>query len=240
MPGSTGPRGSCKRQVLADLLPGEVGASLPGLILAWATVIRADQTGGRTMTTAAQSSVNWTAVAAPIAVSVAALAFTILSFWWLQARRGRLVAYVPHVYAANFQLSSFRLRLPLTVYNTGARTLVVTELQLVFPDDDVTVPVITFRKTLKPLTDDVVDFAHPFAVSGRDTASRFVEFGTRHWSPKLETRHRVRIEVRTGDAEGWSELLTTSLVTPTADKAKGYIAHPRDSAYDAARLPEIE
>jgi hypothetical protein len=173
-----------------------------------------------------------------LAVAALALVFTIGSFWWIQVRRGQLVSYEPQTYSG-YIMSGFRLRLPLTIYNTGARTLVVIDLRLRFVDQDVTAPVITFRRTVKATTGDVEDFAHPFAVPGRSAVSRFVEFGTKHWAPDPDTWYRLRVEVRTGDDGEWSELLEFELSSPEKEKAGIYIAYRRDPADDAPPLPDV-
>jgi hypothetical protein len=173
-------------------------------------------------------------------IAVLALVSTIGSFWWIWVRRGHLEAYEPQTYACYMIGDSCRLRLPLAIYNTGARTLVVTDLRAVFVDQDVRVPVISFRHSIKPLTGDVADFAHPFAVAGRQTASRFVEFGRRDWAPDTATEYRVRVDVRTGDDGHWSGLVTVVLTTPQPDKAGVYIAHRRDPRDDAPPLPVVD
>ena len=65
-------------------------------------------------------------------VAVLALLFTVASFWWLYARRGSLEVGQPGAYAF---ASKVRLRLPLAFYNTGARSLIVTDLQVLLVDD---------------------------------------------------------------------------------------------------------
>ena len=70
-------------------------------------------------------------------VSVAALIFTVASFWWLQARRGKLImSSIPAF--SGYVATDRRLgvRLPIWLYNTGARTRLVDELRLVFPSWD--------------------------------------------------------------------------------------------------------
>jgi hypothetical protein len=171
-----------------------------------------------------------------LAVLVAsfALGFTISSFWWIQVRRGRLVSYEPQVYAGYILLDGFRLRLPLTIYNTGARALTVIDLRVVFLEDAITVPVITFRTSLKPHTDDVSDFAHPFAVPGRQAVSRFVEFGRKGgWVPRTAATYRVRVDARTGDDGKWRRLVDIELTSPDHGTAGSYIAHRRDPADEA-------
>jgi hypothetical protein len=174
---------------------------------------------------------------ASVAVALLALAFTIGSFWWIWVRRGHLEAYEPQTYAGYLMGDSFRLRLPLTVYNTGARTLVATDMRAVFVDHGVTVPVITFRHSIKPLSGDVADFAHPYPVAGRQSVSKFVEFGRKDWAPNPATEYRVRVEVRTGDDGAWSELVTVNLTSPDPATASSYIAYRRDPADDAPPLP---
>jgi hypothetical protein len=176
---------------------------------------------------------------AAVIVAALALLFTVASFWWIQVRRGRVVSYEPQTYSGYIMSGGFRVRLPLTIYNTGARTLVVVDLRLSFVDQDVTVPVITFRRTVKPTTGDLEDFAHPFAVPGRSAVSRFVEFGTKHWAPNPDTRYRLRVEARTGDDGEWSKLLEFELSSPEKEKAGVYIAYRRDPADDAPPLPDV-
>ncbi len=70
-------------------------------------------------------------------VSVAALIFTVSSFWWLQARRGKLImSSIPAF--SGYVATDRRLgvRLPIWLYNTGTRTRLVDELRLVFPSWD--------------------------------------------------------------------------------------------------------
>jgi len=166
-------------------------------------------------------------------IALSALAFTIASFWWLQARRGRLTSFEPQAYACYVQPSGFRPRLPLTIFNTGARTIVVTDLRARFDDVGRTAPVITFRRSLKPGPDDVADFAHPFPVPGRSATSHFVEFGSDDWTPPLGNRWAVRVDVQTGGHD-WAQLVTVELTPPPAEKAGAYIAHRRSPAQDKA------
>jgi hypothetical protein len=169
-----------------------------------------------------------------VVVACFALLFTVTSFWWIHVRRGHLVSYEPQVFAGYVLQHQFRLRLPLTIYNTGARTLTVTDLRAVFQDEGVIVPVITFRHSLKPVSGDVADFAHPFPVGGRQAVSRFVEFGLKSgWAPAKGTKYRVRIDVRSGDSAEWAPLTNFALTTPTPETASSYIAHRRDPADDA-------
>jgi hypothetical protein len=166
-------------------------------------------------------------------ISAFALVFTIGAFWWIQVRRGHLVSYPPDVYSGYLGQQGFRLRLPLTIYNTGAKTLVVVDLRATFVAESTAAPAITFRSSLKPVKDDVLDFAHPFPVDGRRAVMWFVEFGRSDWSPQPKTRYEVRVDARAGDRRMWSELVRVTLTTPNAETASHYITHrcdPTDSA----------
>ena len=97
-----------------------------------------------------------------------ALLFTVASFWWLYARRGSLEVGQPGAYAF---ASKVRLRLPLAFYNTGARSLIVTDLQVVLADDAARPPLpwIATISQVRPDNSNERDFATPFAVAGRAT-----------------------------------------------------------------------
>ena len=163
-----------------------------------------------------------------IAVGVCALLFTVASFWWIQLRRGRLVSFEPQTYSGYVQAGAFRLRLPLTIYNTGAVSLVVTDLRVVFTGDGQVAPAITFRSTLKPLSSDVIDFVHPFPVRGREAVTKYVEFGSRSWAPEQGTCYEISVGLRTGDDGKWTQLLRTQVTTPSGEGAGAYITHRRD------------
>src|SRR6266496_3174530 len=70
---------------------------------------------------------------ASIAVASLALVFTIGSFWWLNARQGRLKSFEPQSFAACRTPDILRLRFPLVFYNTGAKPIVVQDMRLSFP-----------------------------------------------------------------------------------------------------------
>lgn len=182
--------------------------------------------------------IETTSVPAAIVISILALAFTVASFWWMNVRSGHLTSFEPQTYSGYMKEQSFRLRLPLTIYNTGAKTLVVTDLRVVFLKEAVVVPVITFRSSLKPVSADVVDFAHPFSVPGRQAVTRFVEFGRQDWSPEYEMQYAIAVEARTGKAKEWVELVCVELTAPEPTTGVRYIAHRRDPA-DEAPPPDV-
>lgn len=113
-------------------------------------------------------------------VALAALLFSIVSFWWLQARRGKLkMSSIPAFSGHIAHDGRIALRLPVLLYNTGARTRVVDELRLVIPSWDHPIgDWQTFHSTLEPRSGptDRDDFAGPYAIDGRRAVMRFVKF----------------------------------------------------------------
>ena len=119
-------------------------------------------------------------------VAVMALLFAVASFWWLYARRGSLEVGRPGAYAF---ANKVRLRLPLAFYNTGARSLIVTDLQVVVTEDAAQPPLgwIATVSQLRPDSNNERDFATPFVVAGRTTRELVPEFG-RPNSPSRSTK----------------------------------------------------
>src|SRR6266487_3495961 len=104
---------------------------------------------------------------ASIAVASLALLFTVGSFWWLNARQGRLKSFEPHSFAACRTPDRLRLRFPLVLYNTGAKPIVVQDMQLSFPEEPrwkLPLPWITTRSQLNPTSDEGYDFLAVFSL----------------------------------------------------------------------------
>jgi hypothetical protein len=58
-------------------------------------------------------------------VAALALLFTVGSFWWIHARRGRLRCYTSHVYSGAYAAGKLVLVLPLVLHNPAPAPLVV-------------------------------------------------------------------------------------------------------------------
>src|SRR4051794_21127716 len=72
---------------------------------------------------------------APLVVSLSALAFTIMTFWWNNWRRGRLTVGYPRTFAATTASGLPILTLPLTFQNTGAIAIGVRALRVLVEQD---------------------------------------------------------------------------------------------------------
>ena len=163
-------------------------------------------------------------------VSICALVFTVVSFWWLNARQGRLRCYEPHSFAATVDRALLLLlRFPLVLRNTGAAPIVVQDLRLRFPDEPTSVlplPWRTTRSQIKPDKDDNPQLPAVFALPGRAAERIFVEFGGPFPGLVLAARdYRIVIEVRVGHKKGWQTLLDFTLRAAHISFPDEYIAY---------------
>ncbi|NYD52046.1 hypothetical protein BJY14_008029 [Actinomadura luteofluorescens] len=156
-------------------------------------------------------------------VALGALLFTVLSFWLLNARPGRLKSYEPHTFAAILG-SAVRIRLPLVLHNTGALPIIVQNLRLCVPDD---APLlwITTRSQLKPASSDNHQFASVFHVPGRTAKEVFVEFGRD--DPLAAKDYPVRVEVKLAHKDQWQPLVSFLLLAGQAGQP-AYITYSND------------
>ncbi|MFD3480573.1 hypothetical protein [Streptomyces sp. NPDC058695] len=150
-------------------------------------------------------------------VSVSALLFTVASFWWLNARQGRLESWEPHSFAAIVRGSMIRLRLPLVFHNSGAKPIIVQDLRLSFPDEPAShLPLLwtSSASRLQPGPDEESELPTGFVVAGREARKLFIEFEAPFSGVVPEARdYKVRIQVRVGHRKGWRSLLTFTLRT---------------------------
>jgi len=163
-------------------------------------------------------------------VAACALAFTIVSFWWLHARQGRLNAWEPLTFSGAVTPSQSRLRFPVVVYNTGAKPIIVRDLRLSFLDEPMAtmpLPWTSLRSHLRPEQDDGLKMPAVFAVSGRTALQLFIEFGTskpRYLVPEART-YRVSIEVLLGHKTEWCPLVTFAWHAERLNHPTQYIAY---------------
>ncbi|MFS8104190.1 hypothetical protein LFM09_44475 [Lentzea alba] len=63
-------------------------------------------------------------------ISVAALIFTLASFWWIQVRRGRLRVETGPVFSGAITSNKIVLNVPLVFHNPAPASLVVADIKL--------------------------------------------------------------------------------------------------------------
>ncbi|MEV7648187.1 hypothetical protein [Arthrobacter sp. NPDC089319] len=116
---------------------------------------------------------------APVFISCLALFFTIGSFYWLQARKGRLKLYPVITFSGFWNKSRLVLRLPMILFNSGACPRVITALRLVTTDDkgtNIELECHSFRRTIGPTSEDMEDMAHAYTIPPRQVVTKYAHF----------------------------------------------------------------
>lgn len=169
------------------------------------------QLGGDAGLKTAEAS-SWTPA---VFIAACALTFTAASFWWLNARRGKLRSYEPHSFAGVFRPPILLiLRFPLVLHNTGPTPLVVQNLRLRFPDENLPLPIPwrSSRAQLKPDDKDGHQLPSSFPTLGRNAETHHIEFGGPFPGLTLSARdYRAVIEVKLGHRKQWVELVDFTL-----------------------------
>jgi len=111
-------------------------------------------------------------------VGIGALTFTLVSFWWMHWRKGKIKVTDPRSFAASSPEANTTVELPLVLYNSGAASRVVRNLKLVLSQDDRRL-VLYFNNTASDLgivEGRQVKWARPFAIGGREAYSDIFSF----------------------------------------------------------------
>jgi hypothetical protein len=140
-----------------------------------------------------------------------ALLFTVATFWWLNARLGGLKSWEPQTYALSLSEQFVRIRLPLVMYNTGARPIVVLDMRLRFLKETEVLWPMRWTGTaeeLMPKPDDEVVAPAGFAIAGRTAEQLIVGFTVPSPGVVPESRdYRVVIEAVLGHKKFWQRIL---------------------------------
>lgn len=169
---------------------------------------------------------------AALAISLMALLFTVLSFWWLHARPGRLRSYEPTTWAAYVDREHSAIRLPLVLHNTGASTLVVTSIRMRFLEGDELMEWEWTRTRVDPGADDIEDATAPFSIPGGETREFVPEF--RGVFPGIVPDQRaypVVLEARTSRVRDWGSILTFNLQFKNLIHPSNYIVYSNQPDY---------
>jgi hypothetical protein len=187
-----------------------------------------------------------------LTVSVLALGFTVLSWWWLNARRGGLRTYRPHSFAAALTPQDLLINVPLVFHNTGAAPIVVQDLRLRLhknpaqrkndpssPDRPPVEPLVMWwRATRRGVQPEPGARPMPatFPVEGRNAVQQCIEFGLRQ--PTYVPRngpYTTMVEGKLGHRTDWVELLSFDLHTEHVHEGAGYIAYSNDPQWSRER-----
>jgi hypothetical protein len=175
--------------------------------------------------------VPWLSLVGPF-IATLALLFTVASFWWLQARQGRLRSYPPHSFAFYRIPNKVRLRFPLVLYNTGPKPIVVQDMRLSFPQQPGVTPIPwrTSRSQLMPEKGDGIQLPAVFSVPGRQAQQHFIEFGIDVDNPLSGIdlsagEYLVQVEVLLGHRKRWKRLVSFPLGAKDLELPSPYIAY---------------
>jgi hypothetical protein len=140
-------------------------------------------------------------------VGIAALLFTVETFWWNNWRRGSLSVDIPRTYGAVQNESGIRLLLPLAIKNTGAIPIAVTALRLKIGDTRQDfVPYTVARPSMKLDSKTPWEFASNFMVAGRAIEIRFCEFVSQSLTPLTPGHNPVAIKALEADRGDWTQV----------------------------------
>jgi len=107
--------------------------------------------------------------------SLFALGFTIYSFYWMNWRSGKLSVGAPKTFAAACSNGKVIVYLPLVFYNSGARPIIIQDLQLKFFDQQL--EPLYFNATVEKLgTDEGRAYATQFPLNANTTLQLICEF----------------------------------------------------------------
>jgi hypothetical protein len=175
--------------------------------------------------------IEWSTFTGPF-IATLALLFTIVSFWWLQARQGKLRSYPPHSLGYARFPSEVVIRLPLVLYNTGAKPIIIQDIRLSFTEKPGVTPLPwrTSRSQLHPANGDSPQLPAAFSVPGRTAQQHFIEFGIELNNPlpgiDLKNRqYQVLVEVLLGHKKQWEQLLMFPLGVKDIKKPNANIAY---------------
>lgn len=150
------------------------------------------------------------------AIASLALLFTIISFWWIHARRGRIISYPIIVFSGYVNKDTLRLRLPIVIHNTGAKPTVVRGLALKYSDASghtIEMPAEGFHTSVKPGA-TFEDFMHAYVIPGRTVVTKYVTFkqvGTIDLLPGQPVDFELEV-LRDSNTE-WKKLISTPIHT---------------------------
>lgn len=168
-----------------------------------------------------------------IIISIAALAFTIVSFWWMNWHKGKLIVGPPR----SFALASpgedqiLIVQLPLVFYNNGAATQVVQNLRMTLEQNGKKSSILDFNNTVSDLASGGDrQWAKQFAIEGRKAYSSIFVFQRTpgKFVPSLG-KCTARLEVKLYDDMEWMTLLVFDLNIKKTDNLNCLLTYDNDS-----------
>lgn len=165
-----------------------------------------------------------------VIIAFMALIFTVASFWWLQARKGKLKLYPVTTFSGEATNHTFVLRVPIIIYNTGAIPRVVTGMRLRWQGDQTQVfECHSFRKTIKATEGDQDDYVHPYVVPGRSVITKHAHFIAEGFGQYLSSQPSTfLLEITVDASTTWKVLDSVTLHTEIMNEMS-YVSYTNNS-----------
>ena len=162
-----------------------------------------------------------------VIIAGCALVFTVATFWWLNARRGRLRSFAPHTFSTVLSLEQVRLVLPLVFYNPGAVPIIIQSLYFEFIEEPGSNALawVTTRHEVRPQKDDWT-FPAVFSVAGRTAYQTFVEFKAPSLGFYLKAAdYKVAVKAKLGHKKDWHTVLTFTFYAGRISDPRHFITY---------------
>jgi len=158
--------------------------------------------------------------------------FAVGSFWWINARQGKLKCFEPRSFAAIVRPVDTVLRFPFILHNTGAKPIVIQDFRIRFPKEhDIVSPFVwqTTRSGLQPRVNEDTELPAGFSVPGRTARQVFIEFsGVFPNSAPQPRNYVVSVEVKLGHRKSWRNLISFSFHADHVSEPVNYVAYSNE------------
>ncbi|MFZ2541174.1 MAG: hypothetical protein WAW75_05300 [Gallionella sp.] len=146
-----------------------------------------------------------------LVLSLCAIIFTIFSFWWLNARRGKVIAIGPQYVFGQFKSQKLAIQLPLVLQNTGPQSIVISGFAVRFLETQKD-KLIWVGFSTDPL-DGEFSFKKPVVLKGFDAIQTILYF-QREAAENLLVPHKVQLQAVWSGKNTWRAL--TSFTMPAS------------------------
>jgi hypothetical protein len=147
-------------------------------------------------------------------ISTLALLFTVLGFWWMNWRRGRLQVGGPRSYAACSAGDRLILTLPFVFFNDGASAIVVQNLRLLVLHDQSDPKPLFFSATYEEIRpkDEGRELPTQFPIRGREAILVICEFQRKPSNLVFEAgRYPLELQAILNEDKEWKPLCAFDL-----------------------------
>lgn len=148
-----------------------------------------------------------------LTISILALVFTILTFWWMNWRTGKLIVGSPRSYAAySSPNGKMAMHLPFVFYNNGPTPIFLQNLRVVFLDEDPPMPLNFIALVDKIGTDEGRTFATQFPINGREAVLYICDF-QRNLSGRIfeAGKYSMELQAKLDNNKKWKRISSFDL-----------------------------